>query len=417
MFINDQMPASRAKMGWYEVNGIRYLNKYHALENCPIDQWPRWNFNDDVYKLIDWSTEPAQDLYDIYRDRALQLRQQYDYLLLYYSGGIDSHAVLRSFVDNDIKLDGIVISGSFSVDQADRWTCNQEQRRVADPYLEQLSRAGRLKCPVFYLDTVKHHTFEDENWVYACGQSLTPQVYSYSNFWQEPWLQDFLMRGRTAFIRGVDKPRVILDQDTWYISFLDLLIMSGTPTGRLAKNQDWDIQEYFFWTPNMPKIVQKQAHVMIRWMEQNLDKDKIQTLTSKENIIFNRGLYNDYADPLVYGRYLDQQPGQKRPYFTLGKPLSTNVWHKDLWFFQTRNSQQQEYNKWVAGLQMLSKKIPEHRFNCKPSDVETLEIFARDYNLDQQALAVGSILFGTVGIWSDFYPVKIYQDQRSLPET
>jgi len=330
----------------------------------------------------------------------------------YYSGGIDSHAVLRSFIDNDIKLDGVVVSGSFSVDQSNRWTCNQEQKKVANPYLERLQKAGKLKCPVFYLDTVKYHTFEDENWVYACGQSLTPQVYSYNHFWQESWMQDFLMRGRTAFIRGVDKPRIILDDDTWYVSFLDVYIMSGTPTGRLAKNQDWDIQEYFFWTPDMPKIVQKQAHVMINWLEKNLEKSAIQRLTSKENKTFNRGLYNDYADPLVYGRYVDQSPGETRPYFTLGKPLSTNVWHKDIWFFQTRDVLQKEYDKWVAGLQMLSNKIPNHRFDQKPNDVDTVEKFAKDYNLDRQALNLGPILFGTVGIWSDFYKVKTYQDQN-----
>lgn len=413
MFVNDHMPTSRAAMGWYEVNGLRYLNKYHALENCPAEQWPRWNFNHDTYGIVDWGTEPAQDLYDIYRDRAEQLRTSYDYLLLYYSGGIDSHAVLRSFVDNDIKLDGIVVSGSYSVDQSNHWTCNQEQRQVADPYIDQLRRASKLRCPVYYLDTVKYHTFEDENWVYACGQSLTPQVYSYNHFWQEPWLQDFVMRGRTAFIRGVDKPRVILDDDQWYVSFLDAYVMSGTPTGRLAKNQDWDIQEYFFWTPDMPKIVQKQAHVMIQWMEKNLDKAKIQTLTSKENLIFNRGLYNDYADPMVYGRYVDQRPGEPRPYFTLGKPLSPNVWHKDLWFFQTRDVHQTEYNKWVAGLQMLGRKIPSHRFNQRPSDVQNLETFAKAYNFDRQALDLGPILFGTVGIWSNFYPVRLYEDQRA----
>jgi len=82
MFVNDQMPTSREKMGWHEVNGIRYLNKYHALENCPADHWPRWNFNNDVYRLIDWGKEPEEDLYDIYKQRALQLRKNYDYLLL-----------------------------------------------------------------------------------------------------------------------------------------------------------------------------------------------------------------------------------------------------------------------------------------------------------------------------------------------
>jgi hypothetical protein len=416
MFINNEMPLSRAKMGWYEVNGIRYLNKYHALENCLNDQWPDWNFNNKAYSLVPWEQEPTEDLYEIYKQRAVQLREKYDFLLLYYSGGIDSHAVLRSFVDNDIKLDGVIISGSYSVGQESEWTCNQEQLLVALPYLEKLKKEGKLKFPVFCLDTVKYHKFEDENWVYACGQSLTPQVYSYNNFWQEPWIQEFLMQGSTAFIRGVDKPRIILEDNTWYVSFLDVHIMSGTPTGRLAKNQDWDIQEYFYWTPDMPEIVQKQAHLMINWFEKNLNKEQISQLTSKEAKTFNRATYNNYADPLVYGKYVDQIPGHERPYFTLGKPLSANVWHKDLWFFQSRDLMKSEYNKWIAGLQMLDKKISKNHFNSKHNNEDAIAKFAKEYNLDKQALDLGPILFGTVGTWSKFYKVKNYEDRRSLTE-
>jgi len=257
MWINDDIPASRAKQGWYEVNGKKYLNKYHALEHCPESEWPQWNFNNEAYSLVNWSQEPTTDLYELYKVRAVQLRLKYDYLLLYYSGGVDSHAVLRAFIDNNIPLDGIVISGSYSVDREDL-SCNQEQKRVAQAYIDQLKKFNKLTCPVFYLDTVRYHHFEDENWVYACGQALTPQVYSYNNFWQEPWLQDFLMRGKTAFIRGVDKPRIILQDNQWYVSFLDAYIMSGTPTGMLKANQDWDIQEYFYWSPDKPEIGAKQ---------------------------------------------------------------------------------------------------------------------------------------------------------------
>ena len=256
----------------------------------------------------------------------------------------------------------------------------------------------------------KYHHFEDENWVYACGQALTPQVYSYNNFWQEPWLQDFLMRGKTAFIRGVDKPRIILQDHQWYVSFLDAYIMSGTPTGMLKANQDWDIQEYFYWTPDKPEIVAKQAHVMINWFERNLSYDELAKLTTKEHT-FNRGIYNNYADPLVYGRYVDQLPGQDRTYYTLGKPLSSNVWHKDIWFFQSRDVLDDEYTKWIAGLDMLRSKIPDSKFNrFDQSKVNELQGL---YNLDQQAIDLGPILFGTVGIWSKFYPVKRSEEHTS----
>jgi hypothetical protein len=216
------------------------------------------------------------------------------------------------------------------------------------------------------------------------------------------------MRGKTAFIRGVDKPRIVLKDNQWYVSFLDAHIMSGTPTGMLKNNQDWDIQEYFYWTPDMPEIVAKQAHIMINYLESRLPYDELAKLTTKESS-FDRGRYNDYADPLVYRRYVEQEPGQQKTYFSLGKPLSSNVWHKDIWFFQNRDVLQDDYNKWVAGLDMLRKKIPQHRFNKFKQD--KLGELKDLYRLDQQAIDLGPILFGTVGIWSKFHPVKPYQNK------
>jgi hypothetical protein len=75
-----------------------------------------------------------------------------------------------------------------------------------------------------------------------------------------------------------------------------------------------------------------------------------------------------------------------------------------------------EYNKWIAGLQMLDKKISKNHFNSKHNNEDAIAKFAKEYNLDKQALDLGPILFGTVGTWSKFYKVKNYEDRRSLTE-
>ena len=82
MFIDSDIPSSRRKLGWYEVDGTVYLNKYHALENCRNGEWPRWDFHDQAYSQEDWSREPQQDLYDLYHQRALQIRSKYDNVLI-----------------------------------------------------------------------------------------------------------------------------------------------------------------------------------------------------------------------------------------------------------------------------------------------------------------------------------------------
>jgi hypothetical protein len=42
-------------------------------------------FHDEIFSKYDWTKEPNKDIHDMYRERALQLRDQYPYLILYYS--------------------------------------------------------------------------------------------------------------------------------------------------------------------------------------------------------------------------------------------------------------------------------------------------------------------------------------------
>jgi hypothetical protein len=212
------------------------------------------------------------------------------------------------------------------------------------------------------------------------------------------------MSGKTCFIRGIDKPRVILENGKWYAGFIDIHVLSGTPTGYLSKKQDWDIQEYFFWTPDMTDIVVKQSHIMIEWIERNMSFNQASTLTTKLKE-FNRGKYNDIADPLVYGRYVTQLPGEEKNYFSLGKPSFVNLWHKDYWFIKSRDVMSKEFAVWQAGLKRLSDRIPAHRFNTPtPEQEKKLAEFMITMKLNED---IGSnVLFGTVGSWSKLHYIR-----------
>ena len=66
-------------------------------------------FNETVFKLIDWTVEPSQSLKELYVERCQQLRDKYDYLILSYSGGADSHEILYTFLENNIFIDEIQV--------------------------------------------------------------------------------------------------------------------------------------------------------------------------------------------------------------------------------------------------------------------------------------------------------------------
>jgi hypothetical protein len=78
------------------------------LAATETNQFPDWNFNKDSFAAVDWSLEPETDIRNLYRLRAQQLRQQYDYIRLEASGGGDSTTAIFSFLKNGIHLDEVV---------------------------------------------------------------------------------------------------------------------------------------------------------------------------------------------------------------------------------------------------------------------------------------------------------------------
>ena len=62
---------------------------------------------DGQWNSIDW-TEPEESFKDLCFERCRQLRDKYDWLTLYFSGGSDSETVLQSFIHSGVHLDEVV---------------------------------------------------------------------------------------------------------------------------------------------------------------------------------------------------------------------------------------------------------------------------------------------------------------------
>jgi hypothetical protein len=104
------MTSHSDKLGFYRVGDKKFYNKTLALlENFQTKEDVHWIFNNKVYGSIDWTIPVETPLSELYKNRAQQLRDQYDYLVLYFSGGADSANILHAFVENNIFLDEIVM--------------------------------------------------------------------------------------------------------------------------------------------------------------------------------------------------------------------------------------------------------------------------------------------------------------------
>ena len=85
--------------GYYTVGGIKMYSQIEAVEiSNKLDLPIKWHFNDEVFSSLDWTVEPTETLAELYKKRCEQLREKYDYLVLYYSGGADSDNILNHFI-------------------------------------------------------------------------------------------------------------------------------------------------------------------------------------------------------------------------------------------------------------------------------------------------------------------------------
>ena len=111
------------KFGYYEVDGRPTYSKLEEAEWSYFNKSTiRWDFNDDIFNKIDWSIEPPNSLWDLYKMRARQIREAYDYVVLWYSGGSDSHNMLLAWIDAGLKIDEIATTWNYET------TGNHERR-------------------------------------------------------------------------------------------------------------------------------------------------------------------------------------------------------------------------------------------------------------------------------------------------
>lgn len=427
MFSADQISQHRQKLGYYIMDGKTYTNKYQALENMTEHSRLNYYFNDDAFGQCDFTQEPAENMYELYRQRAQQLRDKYEYLVLYFSGGIDSTTVLRTFIDNNIPLDGIVMYGTWEVKRGPNKSAlnlgpghldTAEQDRAGIPYLQELQRRHNNKLNIHFLDTTKYYSeFQDPDWVYACNTYLGPRIFMHNFYWNDPWMQQWMYKGNTAFIRAIDKPRVVLDEGWWKMGFLDVQCIDSTPSGIYNKHEDHAINEYFFWTPDFPKLMVKQCHEIVKYFENQLPESVFHHVTTK-TAGFNGGLYYRYVDPVIYGRYCGQKPGEDKAYFSLEKSISPVLMQKDKWFYHsTKNDLEREYKVWQEGIKRLQKNINPKHFNPArdlfngPDYNDTMTKLWKEFNLngiDIPELGERHVLFGTTGYWSRMHKIKSF---------
>ena len=299
--------------GYYLVDEEIIENKLYAiLKASEKKTTATWCYYDKIYedavrkfdilKIV----EPLTSTYQL---RAQQLRDSYDYLILNYSGGSDSHNILMTFLKNNIKLDHIYVQWPMSLMDKGLYTPNSIDKSNGNFHSEW---DLVLKKDLEWLSSnYPDITIEIADWTTTVNESFyTDDLFSKSvtnlpsiarsqkqNTYSKKETELALKGKKVASIYGVDKPNVIKHAGIWYMYFVDTACMAQPNPDNLYGT------EYFYFTPNMPDIAIHQAYKLIQWYNRNPDSESL-VLSLHELVKLYPDL-NQWTSDDFYRRYHD----------------------------------------------------------------------------------------------------------------
>jgi hypothetical protein len=262
--------------GYYTVGNNRMFSKFEALElSDRLNQPAQFHFNDDVFSSCDWKNEPALSLADLYIARARQIRLKYDYVIIFYSGGADSHNMLESFVNSGVEPDEIVSFHSYAADKNRASAFNREVFETAVPYVKNLKKQKRLSAHVPHrlldMSDIIYRFNNEINWYefeyyVNCSVSINNVARARLREYVDDWKKIIDSGKKLCLVWGYDKPRVNQVHSKFCLDFMDLHDNCVSVINQqFVKAGYYD--EMFYHTPDLPEITIKQAHVVKNFLQ------------------------------------------------------------------------------------------------------------------------------------------------------
>jgi hypothetical protein len=321
--LNDGVIAERIgyarRCGYWEVDGKYFFDKAECLRHATKIKKNdvKYHFYDSAYKSLDWTKEPTEDLKIMYKRRAQQLRDTYDYLVLSFSGGSDSTNVLKSFVDNGIKLDEIFCeypfehiektSHLFNYDRNDSSLISYEWLTAAKPTLQKLSKTNP-EIKITIKDGISSTILVVDNCeMYKQGRSgmLFNPTTRYTLLYET--VRERAKFGKVGCISGVDKPRLAFDPKTqrFFSMYADTNNLTQFPHISYLETKYDLFFDHFYLTYEYPQLNQKQCFIfkmaiidLIKNNNMNLYKKLLLKITDNGVHVFD--VHHDFFKTLLY---------------------------------------------------------------------------------------------------------------------
>jgi hypothetical protein len=372
------------KLGYYICNGQHFDSKIKAfMYSLEVKQPVAWNFNNRAFNENNWAVEPVETLDQLYDARARELREKYDYIMLSYSGGADSHNILMAFIRQNLHIDEIVVNTMTKA--TEKFTVldvnNKENKNAAAEYaLQTLPRLKEVenqipKTKITILDLTDHlfsmlEDVGDASWIMDKREQVNiagATRFNYTHF--DNIRKQFDKDKKIALVLGLEKPRTYIDNGNLYIVFHDRAANMVTVAEHIRDYTNSAV-EYFYWSPNALKILTKQAHIIKHWLEafpQN------QTLWSKEN--FTPESYRFVHERILRGLLYTTWDNN---WYQADKAVKDWYSEFDAWFYNGY-SDTKAFRIWQEGLQYLENNLGPYVKKAKDGTADALISLSQTY--------------------------------------
>lgn len=252
---------------YWEYAGTRYKTKFKAIEASGGDVMSiTFNaFNDDFYSYP-WHIEPKESYEQLLTDRALQLRDNYKYIKLFFSGGHDSTLMLNTFLNNNIHIDEIIVY-RYAINDKFTNLSNEEIDVYAIPFLKNLQKqVPKTKVTVWDFGRDFYDKYLGEKW-----------LHTKSNFDMRHFNLPKI-RGKTfCYLLGSHDPHVIYKEGKWYSDIFD--------SNGMAEVASFRNVEFFYTSNSFPALHAKQLHLVKNYLKYNNLTDVSVNTIEYKNII------------------------------------------------------------------------------------------------------------------------------------
>lgn len=334
---------------YWLVDNKKFFNRFEAaLYSKQTNQKITFYMCEDAFDVYDWTVEPNEEWEDILYQRAMQVRDNFKYIRLWYSGGVDSHTMLLTFLKHNIFIDEILMKRDSPFDDF-MFQSEDEINKVAIPFINTIkNQIPKTKITILDIGSKEYkQRFSSDQMFTESGILQFKSLISLELYRLVPSLLDSLKHTNSfCELRGDHKPRLFMENGKYYSAIYDSV------TDHVG-----DINvELFYTTPNMPKVHIKQSHLVMKHLKihySDLKNKEVDALNKK-----NRELKQHINPSCRYPLWIN---------ISLGKGSGVLAWKQILILDQLKKVDYNLYDRYINIKNNQVSGYMEHFNNNDPS--------------------------------------------------